>query len=139
RRPRHRLRRHPRTPGMTTTPPSPAPSDIPMAVLFCVDCGYDLRGQSPDAACPECGTPVARSQLGDALWHSSPSCLWKLRLGAMLLTLSAVVSLIYRVSFWIIPMWTDSSLFVQQWYQILAYAGGIAITLLTIASTVLIA
>lgn len=33
----------------------------PASDLHCHRCGYDLRAQSPDAVCPECGTSVAES------------------------------------------------------------------------------
>ena len=37
--------------------------------LACVQCGYNLRTLSPDALCPECATPVARTQEEAARWQ----------------------------------------------------------------------
>ena len=40
--------------------------------LACVACSYNLRGLSPDGACPECGTTVERSTRGNLLRFSDP-------------------------------------------------------------------
>jgi len=40
--------------------------------LSCRRCAYNLRGLSEDSACPECGTAVGRSLLGDQLRFSDP-------------------------------------------------------------------
>ncbi|MEW6251851.1 MAG: hypothetical protein AB1716_14490 [Planctomycetota bacterium] len=38
----------------------------------CKRCGYNLRGLHRDWRCPECGTPVGLSLMGDFLCYSSP-------------------------------------------------------------------
>lgn len=38
----------------------------------CSACGYNLRGLSPDGVCPECGTAIKQSLLGDFLYFSDP-------------------------------------------------------------------
>ena len=40
--------------------------------LHCLKCGYNLRGLLPSGLCPECGTPVGRSEHGDLLRFCSP-------------------------------------------------------------------
>ena len=54
---------------MTTTqfhpPATPAAEDVFAAHTVCLTCGYDLFGQPRDGACPECGTDVAASALGE--------------------------------------------------------------------------
>ena len=42
---------------MTEPPDHPSETFL----LTCMECRYRLRGLSPDGACPECGTPIARS------------------------------------------------------------------------------
>ncbi len=49
--------------------------------ILCIGCGYDLRGLGDDRACPECGIPVARSNLGDRLAGADPAWLRKITLG----------------------------------------------------------
>ncbi len=67
---------------MTDVPPVelvPISEDTP-----CVQCGYNLRGLTQDKACPECGTPIARSVFGDQLRYADPQWLHKLRFGTSL-------------------------------------------------------
>jgi hypothetical protein len=45
---------------MTGEPPNPPYAPVRRDV-YCVTCGYDLRGQPMSGLCPECGTPVWRS------------------------------------------------------------------------------
>lgn len=40
--------------------------------ITCHSCGYNLRGLSPDGVCPECGTAIRQSLLGDFLYFSDP-------------------------------------------------------------------
>jgi len=48
----------------------------------CVGCGYNLHALDPNGRCPECGTPVARSRVGDRLANEPAETL--LRLAARL-------------------------------------------------------
>ena len=77
---------------------SPISQDMP-----CVACGYNLRGLRTEGVCPECATPVSRSELGVLLRYSNPAWLRRLRLGALLmmfnlgfLALGAIVSIAPR-------------------------------------------
>lgn len=47
--------------------------------VFCVGCGYNLRGLSPEQGCPECGRAIAPSLQGDRLQFADPD--WLHRLG----------------------------------------------------------
>jgi len=49
--------------------------------ILCRHCGYNLRGLSEMGACPECGTAVGRSLLGDQLRFSDPVWVRKLAKG----------------------------------------------------------
>lgn len=50
----------------------------------CRRCSYNLRGLRMNGQCPECGTPVGVSTLGDLLRFSDPAWLQKLGWGLML-------------------------------------------------------
>ncbi len=73
--------------------------------LNCKHCGYNLRGLNVDRVCPECGTPVGKSVLGDQLRFSDPSwvrniakgvnvILWSVVAGILLGVFSVVVSMV---------------------------------------------
>ena len=71
---------------------SDAPKAIPAPIaagditidLPCARCGYNLRGLRADHLCPECGTPIERSLIGNLLRFADPEWLAKLRLGIAL-------------------------------------------------------
>ncbi len=64
----------------------PAEHDVsPLAIdVPCSRCSYDLRGLTADMNCPECGTPVSRSCLGNWLRFADPDWVGKLRKGMSL-------------------------------------------------------
>src|SRR5690349_6118053 len=47
----------------------------------CAACGYNLRSQSSDSRCPECGQSIRRTLHRDALAYADLVWLRKLRLG----------------------------------------------------------
>jgi len=49
--------------------------------LACVQCGYNLRGLSPEGRCPECGCPVGRASWGTLLRYSDPDWVERLARG----------------------------------------------------------
>lgn len=51
----------------------------------CRRCGYDLRGLRESGNCPECGTPVGRSVMGDLLRFADPVWLRKISGGLSIL------------------------------------------------------
>jgi hypothetical protein len=67
--------------------------------LRCVRCGYDLRGQSPNGNCPECGLSVEQSrQVGADLQRGRPAWLSRLSLGVwLLLTVPVVIFVVPNV------------------------------------------
>ena len=87
-------------PAHSPTVPNP-PSSPPQFVdgklaedAFCIQCSYNLRGLSGDGACPECGTPIARSLQGNLLRFSSPDYLSKLHRGVFLILTAIIVQLV---------------------------------------------
>jgi hypothetical protein len=84
--------------------PPPAPLDTSRAVL-CLRCGYDLRGLSPELACPECGLRVERSMFPERELHRGrPQWLTKLSIGTWLIlavhlgTITLLFAMIYAGS-----------------------------------------
>ena len=57
----------------------------------CRKCGYNVRGLSIDGRCPECGSPVGLSVMGDLLRFSDPSWVRTLRRGVTLILTGIVV------------------------------------------------
>jgi len=49
--------------------------------LYCLECEYNLRTLLPDAACPECGTPIGQSSRGRMLRFCDPAWLRRLTTG----------------------------------------------------------
>ncbi|MCP4593203.1 MAG: hypothetical protein GY842_20900 [bacterium] len=62
--------------------------------VSCHSCGYNLRGLTLEKLCPECGSAISRSVLGDQLCYSDPDWIDKLRRGAVLLRWSIVIRLL---------------------------------------------
>ncbi|UCG15199.1 MAG: hypothetical protein JSV19_07865 [Phycisphaerales bacterium] len=60
----------------------------------CVQCGYNLRGLTQDKSCPECGTPIARSVLGDQLRYADPQWLERLRFGTSLKLWNILIAIV---------------------------------------------
>jgi hypothetical protein len=64
------------------------------ADLKCIRCGYNLRGLPANGACPECGTAVGRSFLGDLLQFSPPEWVDQLAGGMNWILVGVVVSIV---------------------------------------------
>lgn len=58
--------------------------------IHCRDCGYNLRGQSLEGSCPECGTPVERSLASDHLRFANDDWLRSLYTGASFLAIGTL-------------------------------------------------
>src|SRR5262245_44630413 len=62
--------------------------------VTCRRCGYNLRGQSPDGVCSECGTPVGRSLMGDLLRFSDPKWVRSLASGMDWIMVGVILSVL---------------------------------------------
>jgi hypothetical protein len=60
--------------------------------IACRSCGYALRGLPLNGACPECGTPVAKSIYGDLLRFCDPRWIERLARGAQVLVAALVTA-----------------------------------------------
>src|ERR1041385_4800198 len=71
-----------------------AAGDAPRPVekdLACRKCGYNLRGLMTDGRCPECGTAVGLSVMGDLLRFSDPNWVDTLGRGVKLIIAGVAV------------------------------------------------
>ncbi len=71
--------------------------------LPCRHCGYNLRGMTADKQCPECGTNVGLSLLGDQLRYSDPAWVRSLARGMTWILWSMVISLTFAVMSLAVP------------------------------------
>lgn len=65
-------------------PVNPDAKSDAVSHIACITCGYDLRGQSIDSKCPECGMPVERSIRGDLLQYANRDWMRSVTRGAAL-------------------------------------------------------
>lgn len=87
-------------PGQPTTLDSPA--DLHGAAMSsrlgydhpCQSCDYNLRGLELGACCPECNHPVADSLRRKLLRHADPVYVSRLRSGARMITITALMPLV---------------------------------------------
>jgi len=63
-------------------------ADVP-----CRRCAYNLRGLRPERRCPECGTPIGRSIVGDLLEYCDPDWVARLARGATIVLWSFLIGL----------------------------------------------
>ncbi len=59
--------------------------------VACIQCGYNLRGLSPDGVCPECACTIERSLRGPWLRYADARWLRRLRVGTLLLLIHAIL------------------------------------------------
>ena len=94
---------------MTYVPPPMVPPEAATAPQFdpaatvasdapCRKCSYNLRGLTYGGRCPECGTPVGLSTIGDLLRYSDPSWLLKLARGLSFILWGIVVAIVVTVA-----------------------------------------
>lgn len=76
-------------PGIAVDSQGSLAEDIP-----CRRCGYNLRGLAPAGTCPECGTPVGRSLIGDLLRYCDPRWVTQVSEGMSVLMLAVMAALV---------------------------------------------
>lgn len=59
--------------------------------VYCIRCGYNLRGLQRNSCCPECALPVADSLRGDLLADAAPDWLARVSRGASLISYGAIL------------------------------------------------
>ncbi|MFG0251676.1 MAG: hypothetical protein ACF8NJ_02245, partial [Phycisphaerales bacterium JB038] len=79
-----------------------SPSEPLAADLSCLRCRYNLRGLSPESACPECGLSVERTLRGGLLKFSPPAHVARVRQGAELVLFSFLFFGPAAVALWLI-------------------------------------
>ena len=95
----------PDEPGYALEPEPPEPQTagparaeaVADADVFCRRCGYTLTGLDARGRCPECGTPVEASLLGDLLHYSDPSYVAMLHRGATVILVAIVLYVLIAV------------------------------------------
>ncbi len=96
--------------------------------IFCIQCGYNLRGLARSTVCPECGSDIERSLQGHWLRFAEPRWLQWLRIGTLLwlvrtlLAISAtvfpiIVGLLFGAAF---PSWLICASYARLLFVILA-------------------
>lgn len=85
-------------PAASETPPTARPPTDATPSVRCSRCGYDLEGLSPDALCPECGSPIALALRGRLLEYSSPEYVAALHRGVFLVLVAIIGQIIATVA-----------------------------------------
>ena len=71
--------------------------------VFCVHCGYNLRGLTKRHRCPECGTPAGFSVEGDLLKYAQIPWIRTVRDGLAMFVWSIGIHLVSIVNSWVMP------------------------------------
>lgn len=86
------------TPAPTSLAQAPAPQVYAIeSDMLCIACGYNLRGQTTQSTCPECGMPVERSLRTDQLSGANPAWLGGLKTGMTWLLIGCAVTVINMI------------------------------------------
>ena len=88
----------------------------------CIRCGYALAGLPTSGLCPECGTPTARSLMGDLLVYSDPDYVATLRRGATTVLISVVMLMAGIVASIVIKSGAPGGMFLMSYYYIGVHA-----------------
>ncbi|WP_428938360.1 hypothetical protein [Fontivita pretiosa] len=97
--------------GFNADPNATVQTDAP-----CRKCGYNLRGLTYGGRCPECGSPVGLSTIGDLLRYSDPNWLLMLARGVSFILWGILVALVIGLLGGLLFQTSAA----QQWVQIVA-------------------
>jgi hypothetical protein len=105
----------------------------------CLECGYILRGMNVSQACPECGTPIARSLRSLLLRFGDTTWLELIRTGMVLITVFIVLNALIPLdmverafqddplaapALWIMMMFVTGTFVLGQWMLTVAEPTG---------------
>jgi len=86
-------------------PPPVGRTEFIQSDVICSGCGYNLRGQSRDGRCPECGLAIIDAVRGGRLIYADKAWLMRVRSGVRLLFWGIIAVVVLMVAMMIAGIW----------------------------------